>query len=127
MARRLWQQLGIEGVELQINTIGSAQERAAFRARLIAHFERHPGALDDDARRRLHTNPLRLLDSKNPEMQPVIAAAPQLLEAVGAASRANFEAVQAGLREAGISYTINPRLVRGLDYYNLTVFEWVRL
>ena len=125
MARRLWRQLGIEGVELQINTIGSPEERAAFRARLIAHFERHERALDADAQRRLHANPLRLLDSKNPDLQPVIEAAPRLIDAVGAATRANFEAVQAGLREAGISYTINPRLVRGLDYYNLTVFEWV--
>jgi histidyl-tRNA synthetase len=125
MASRLWRRLGIEGVELQINTIGSAEERRAFRAQLIAHFERHERALDEDARRRLHANPLRLLDSKNPELQPVIEAAPKLLDAVGAATRANFDAVQAGLRDAGIAYAINPRLVRGLDYYNLTVFEWV--
>jgi histidyl-tRNA synthetase len=125
MARRVWDRLGIEGVELQINTIGSAEERRAFRAQLIAHFERHERALDEDARRRLHANPLRLLDSKNPEMQPLIEAAPKLIDAVGEATRANFEAVQAGLRDAGIAYKINPRLVRGLDYYNLTVFEWV--
>ncbi len=125
MARRFWQKLGIEGYELQINTIGSAEERRAFRAQLIAYFERHERALDEDARRRLHANPLRLLDSKNPEMQPVIEAAPKLIDAVGAATRANFDAVQAGLRGAGIAYKINPRLVRGLDYYNLTVFEWV--
>jgi histidyl-tRNA synthetase len=125
MARRLWQRLGIEGVELQINTIGSAEERRAFRARLIEHFARHESALDEDARRRLHVNPLRILDSKNPSMQPIIEEAPKLLEAVGAATRANFEAVQAGLADAGIAFAINPRLVRGLDYYNLTVFEWV--
>ena len=125
MARRLWQRLGIEGTELQINTIGSAEERHAFRAQLIAHFERHESALDADARRRLHVNPLRLLDSKNPDMQPVIEAAPKLIDAVGDATRANFETVQEGLRASGIGYTINPRLVRGLDYYNLTVFEWV--
>ena len=125
MARRLWQRLGLEGVELQINTIGAAEERRAFRGKLIDHFERHAGRLDEDARRRLHANPLRILDSKNPEMQAVIEAAPKLIDAVGEATRANFEAVQAGLREAGIPYTINPRLVRGLDYYNLTVFEWV--
>ena len=125
MAHRLWRRLGIEGVELQINTIGSAEERRAFRANLVSHFERHPGALDEDAKRRLHANPLRLLDSKNPGMQEAIEAAPKLIDAVGAASRANFEAVQDGLREAGIAYTVNPRLVRGLDYYNLTVFEWV--
>ena len=109
----------------RVNTIGSPAERHAFRAKLIAHFERHAHALDEDAKRRLHVNPLRLLDSKNPAMQAVIEAAPKLIEALGPESKANFEAVQAGLREAGIPYTVNPRLVRGLDYYNLTVFEWV--
>jgi histidyl-tRNA synthetase len=125
LAHRLWRILGIEGVQLQINTIGSAEERRAFRAQLIDYFERHLAALDEDARRRLHANPLRLLDSKNPALQLVINAAPRLMDALGSESRANFEAVQAGLREAGIAYTVNPRLVRGLDYYNLTVFEWV--
>lgn len=125
LARRLWKVLGIEGVELQINTIGSAEERRAFRAQLIGYFESHLELLDEDARRRLHANPLRILDSKNPQMQAMIEAAPRLIDALGDASRANFEAVQAGLREAGIAYTVNPRLVRGLDYYNLTVFEWV--
>jgi len=125
MAQRLWRRLGIEGVELQLNTIGNAGERRAFRAKLIAHFERHAGELDEDAKRRLHANPLRLLDSKNPAMQPVIEAAPKLIDALGVESRANFEAVQQGLRDAGIPYVLNPRLVRGLDYYNLTVFEWV--
>jgi len=125
MAQRLWQRLGIEGVELQINTIGSAAERRAFRAKLIAYFERHLDTLDADAQRRLHANPLRLLDSKNAAMQAVIDAAPRLMDALGDESRANFDAVQAGLRDAGIAFTLNPRLVRGLDYYNLTVFEWV--
>ncbi len=125
LASRLWRRLGLEGAQLQLNTIGSAAERHAFRAKLIAHFERHRAALDEDAKRRLHANPLRLLDSKNPAMQPVIDAAPKLMEALGQDSRANFEAVQAGLRDAGIPFTLNPRLVRGLDYYNLTVFEWV--
>ncbi len=125
MARRLWQTLGIDGVQLQINTIGSAEERRAFRDRLITHFESHKEVLDDDAGRRLYTNPLRILDSKNPALQEMIEAAPRLIDALGESSRANFEAVQAGLREAGIAYSINPRLVRGLDYYNLTVFEWV--
>ncbi len=125
LASRLWRRLGLQGAQLQVNTIGSAEERRAFRAKLIAHFERHQDALDEDAKRRLHANPLRLLDSKNPAMQPVINAAPKLIEALGAESRTNFEAVQAGLRDAGIPYTVNPRLVRGLDYYNLTVFEWV--
>ena len=125
LAHRLWQKLGIDGVQLQINTIGSAEERRAFRAQLIDYFELHRAALDEDASRRLHANPLRILDSKNPAMQPVINAAPRLMDALGGESRANFEAVEAGLREAGIPYTFNPRLVRGLDYYNLTVFEWV--
>lgn len=125
MAHRLWRNLGIDGVQLQINTIGSAAERRAFRATLIDYFERHGAALDEDAGRRLHANPLRLLDSKNPALQPVIEAAPRLMDALGRESRGNFEAVQAGLSEAGIPYTVNPRLVRGLDYYNLTVFEWV--
>lgn len=125
MGHRLWKRLGIDGVELQINTIGSAEERRAFRSTLIAYFERHRDSLDADAARRLHANPLRLLDSKNPALQPIIEGAPRLTETLGEASRANFEAVQAGLRDAGIAYTVNPRLVRGLDYYNLTVFEWV--
>jgi len=125
MARRLWQRLNLDGVQLQINTIGSAEERRAFRDTLIAYFERHQELLDDDAKRRLHANPLRILDSKNPAMQAMIEAAPKLIDAVGRDSRANFEAVQAGLHAAGIPFSINPRLVRGLDYYNLTVFEWV--
>jgi len=125
MARRLWQRLNLDGVQLQINTIGSAGERRAFRDQLIAYFERHQELLDDDAKRRLHANPLRILDSKNPAMQAMIEAAPKLIDAVGRDSRANFEAVQAGLHAAGIPFSINPRLVRGLDYYNLTVFEWV--
>ena len=125
MASRLWQKLGIEEVQLQINTIGSAAERRAFRADLIAYFERHHERLDDDAKRRLHSNPLRILDSKNPALQDTIEAAPKLIDVVGAETRANFEAVQAGLRLAQIPFQVNPRLVRGLDYYNLTVFEWV--
>lgn len=124
MARRLWQRLGLADVQLQINTIGSAEERRAFRGRLIEYFERHRDALDADAARRLHTNPLRILDSKNPTMQELIEGAPRLMDALGDASRATFEAVLAGLREAGIAYTVNPRLVRGLDYYNAVVFEW---
>jgi histidyl-tRNA synthetase len=125
MARRLWRELGIDGVQLQINTIGSAAERRAFRDQLIVYFVSHQALLDEDATRRLHTNPLRILDSKNPALQEMIEAAPRLIDALGDASRRNFEAVQAGLRDAGIPYVINPRLVRGLDYYNLTVFEWV--
>lgn len=125
LVRRLWRRLGIGNVELQINTIGSNEERRAFRGRLIAYFEQHRDALDEDARRRLVTNPLRILDSKNPALQAVIEAAPRLMDHLGDASRANFDAVLAGLQAADIPYVINPRLVRGLDYYNLTVFEWV--
>lgn len=125
MARRLWQKLGIDGVQLQINTIGSAAERRAFRGKLIDYFGRHQHALNDAETKRLQSNPLRILDSKNPALQELIEAAPRLIDAVGAESRANFDAVRAGLDGAGIPFSINPRLVRGLDYYNLTVFEWV--
>ena len=125
LARRLWKRLGIDNVELQINTIGSNDERRAFRGKLIEYFEQHREVLDEDAQRRLLTNPLRILDSKNPAMQAVIEAAPKLMDHLGDASRANFDAVLSGLQAADIPYVINPRLVRGLDYYNLTVFEWV--
>jgi histidyl-tRNA synthetase len=125
LARRLWQRLSIENVELQINTIGSNDERRVFRGKLIEYFGQHREVLDEDAQRRLNTNPLRILDSKNPSMQAVIDGAPKLIDHLGDASRANFDAVLAGLQAANIPYVINPRLVRGLDYYNLTVFEWV--
>ena len=125
MVQRLWQRLGLTGITLELNTIGSADERRAFRDRLIAHFEKTPELLDADAKRRLHTNPLRILDSKNPAMQEMIEAAPKLWDTLGEASRTLFEQVQDGVREAGIAFRVNPRLVRGLDYYNATVFEWV--
>ncbi len=125
MGARLWDDLGLDGIRLQLNTLGQPAERASHRAELIAWFERHADLLDEDARRRLHTNPLRILDSKNPAMQEMIMAAPKLLDHLGDASLAHFEGVQQILRDAGIPYEINPRLVRGLDYYNLTVFEWV--
>ncbi len=128
MCRALWRDLGlVEGrdVRLELNSLGQPSERLAHRAALIAHFEKHADALDDDARRRLHSNPLRILDSKNPAMQAIIEAAPQLMDFLGAASLAHFDAVRAALDAAGLAYRVNPRLVRGLDYYNLTVFEWV--
>ena len=125
MLARLWRTLGLTGIALAINSIGDPDERRAHRAALIAHFERHAGVLDDDAKRRLHTNPLRILDSKHPALQEVIAAAPRLVDGLGAASRAHFEGVCALLDDSGIAYAIEPRLVRGLDYYNRTVFEWV--
>ena len=125
MADALWKELGIGGVELQINSLGQPEERNLHRAALIAHFEAHADALDPESRRRLHLNPLRLLDSKNPDMQPVIEAAPKLLDFLGEASKAHLAAVLAILDANGVPYSMNPRLVRGMDYYNLTVFEFV--
>ena len=125
MCARLWDDLGLDDIRLQINTLGLPAERAVHRAELISYFEQHAELLDEDARRRLHTNPLRILDSKNPHMQEMILGAPRLIDFVGAESLAHFEGVQQVLRDVGIPYEINPRLVRGLDYYNLTVFEWV--
>jgi histidyl-tRNA synthetase len=112
-------------VRLELNCLGSAAERAAHRGALVAYFAAHVDALDADARRRLHSNPLRILDSKTPALQPLIEAAPRLLDFLGAESQAHFGALRAALDAAGLAYRINPRLVRGLDYYNLTVFEWV--
>jgi histidyl-tRNA synthetase len=114
-----------EGTRLLINSIGDAEERRAHREDLIAYFETHAAKLDADAKRRLHTNPLRILDSKNPDMQAIVEGAPQLVGRLGDASRAHFDGVQAILADNGVAFEINPRLVRGLDYYNRTVFEWV--
>jgi histidyl-tRNA synthetase len=125
MLARLWKALGITDVELQINTIGDASERAAYRQTLIAYFEQHAELLDEDAKRRLHANPLRILDSKNPRMQAMIEAAPKLFDVLGAESRAHYDGLCALLDAAGVPYTLNTRLVRGLDYYNRSVFEWV--
>ena len=125
MGARLWQDLGLDNIRLEINSLGQPEERAAHRAALIAYFEAHKDQLDEDAQRRLHSNPLRILDTKNPAMQPLVTDAPRLMDYLGADSLAHFERVQALVRHAGIPFTINPRLVRGLDYYNLTVFEWV--
>ena len=125
MLARLLRELGIADVELQINSIGDADERLAYRKTLIAYFEQHADLLDEDAKRRLHTNPLRILDTKNPRMQAMCEAAPRLMDCLNEASRTHFETLCQLLAEAGIVYTINHRLVRGLDYYNRTVFEWV--
>ncbi len=125
MGARLWDDLGLDGIRLEINSLGQSEERAQYRANLIAYFEKYRDVLDEDATRRLYTNPLRILDSKNPDMQALIAEAPKLMAHLGAESMAHFEGVQQTLRDVGVPYTINPRLVRGLDYYNLTVFEWV--
>ncbi|MDP3439450.1 MAG: histidine--tRNA ligase [Azonexus sp.] len=125
MGARLWGDLGLDGIELQINSLGQPEERALHRAALITYFEENAELLDEEAKRRLHTNPLRILDTKNPAMQDLCTAAPKLIDYLGDESLAHFEGVQRVLRDAGVSYKINPRLVRGLDYYNLTVFEWV--
>jgi histidyl-tRNA synthetase len=125
MAARLWKLLGITDVRLEINSLGQADERAAHRTALIAHLEQHQAVFDEDGLRRMYTNPLRVLDTKNPDMQEMANAAPRLFDFLGEASRAHFDAVCARLDDAGIAYTLNTRMVRGLDYYNLTVFEWV--
>jgi len=125
MGARLWSDLGLDGIELQINSLGQAEERARHRTALITYFEENAELLDDDSQRRLHTNPLRILDSKNPALQELCAAAPRLIDFLGPESLDHFEGVQRVLRDAGLPFTVNPRLVRGLDYYNLTVFEWV--
>jgi histidyl-tRNA synthetase len=128
MCRMLWRELGlVEGrdVRLEINSLGQPDERRAHREALIAHFEAHAELLDEDAKRRLHSNPLRILDTKNPAMQTVVESAPQLMSFLGAESLAHLDAVRASLDAVGQPYRVNPRLVRGMDYYNLTVFEWV--
>jgi len=128
MCRMLWRELGlVEGrdVRLEINSLGQPDERRAHREALIAHFEAHVELLDEDAKRRLHSNPLRILDTKNPAMQSVVESAPQLMSFLGAESLAHLDAVRASLDAVGQPYRVNPRLVRGMDYYNLTVFEWV--
>ena len=125
IAAQLWKRLGLTGFELQINTLGTPACRAEHRAALIAYLEQHEAALDEDAKRRLHSNPLRVLDSKVPATQAIVADAPKLLDYLDEASQAHFDAVKAGLDALGIAYVVNPRLVRGLDYYTHTVFEWV--
>ena len=122
---RLWKLLGIRDVALHVNSIGDAADRKAHREKLVAYFDKHAGVLDEDAKRRLHTNPLRILDSKNPAMQSMIEGAPRLTDQLGDAAAEHFEALKVLLDAAGLKYTVNPRLVRGLDYYNRSVFEWV--
>jgi histidyl-tRNA synthetase len=125
LCARLWRVLGIHGLRLQINSLGTAAARAAYREKLVAYLRAHQAELDEDGLRRLEKNPLRVLDSKNPAMQGVIDGAPNLLDHLDDASRRHFDALRAALDTAGIAYEINPRLVRGLDYYTRTVFEWV--
>jgi len=128
MSAALWRDLGIEvgtDVRLEINSLGQPEERRAHRDALIEHLQAHEDVLDEEAKRRLHSNPLRILDTKNPAMQSVVEAAPKLIDFLGEASLAHFHAVQQSLDAAGIAYRVNTRLVRGMDYYNLTVFEWI--
>ncbi len=125
LCQRLWDDLGLEHIRLEINSIGNAEERNRHRADLIAYFEKHSDKLDEDAKRRLYSNPLRILDTKNPTMQEMVNAAPKLLDYLDQESLQHFEGLQKILRHNNIPFSINPRLVRGMDYYNRTVFEWV--
>ena len=125
LTRRLWQAVGINGLRLEINSLGEGHERDVYRKALVSYLAANASALDEDSLRRLNTNPLRVLDSKNPDMQEIIAGAPNIVDHLGDASREHFERFCAGLDAAGVAYQINPRLVRGLDYYNRTVFEWI--
>ncbi|MDP2693258.1 MAG: histidine--tRNA ligase [Gallionella sp.] len=125
MCARLWRKLGLHDVTLQLNTLGDTASRHRHRAKLIGYFEQHLDMLDADATRRLHSNPLRILDSKNPAMQELISAAPRLADELEDDALSHFDEVQAILRRHDVAFEINPQLVRGLDYYNRTVFEWV--
>lgn len=125
LTARLWRRLGISRVRLLLNSLGTAESRRAYRARLVDYFRAHEPRLDADSRRRLDANPLRILDSKNPEMRELVAEAPLLTEHLDGDSRAHFEGLCAALDSIGVDYEVDPRLVRGLDYYSRTVFEWV--
>ncbi len=125
LASALFKELGLRDIRLELNSLGQPIERLAHRAALITHLEQHLDLLDEEAKRRLHTNPLRILDTKNPALKQVVESAPQLLNFLGEASMAHFNALRAMLDANGLAYTINPRLVRGMDYYNLTVFEFI--
>ncbi len=125
LAHQLWSELGIKDVRLELNSLGQPEERKAHRAALIAYFEKNVELLDEEAKRRLHTNPLRILDTKNPVMQALVNGAPQLIEFLGEKSLTHFAQVKTILAANGVAFTVNPRLVRGMDYYNLTVFEFI--
>lgn len=125
MSARMWRSLGLDGLVLHINSLGTAASRATYRDKLVGYLRAREAELDDDSRRRLDVNPLRVLDSKNPAMQDIVAAAPQLLDHLDDASRDHFERLRGYLDAAGVRYDVNPRLVRGLDYYSRTVFEWL--
>lgn len=125
MLSRLWKLLGLKDIHLELNSLGQVEERKAHREALIKHLEANIDVLDEDGKRRMYSNPLRVLDTKNPAMQDMANSAPKLFDFLGEESKAHFQEICTRLEQAGIAYTINPRLVRGLDYYNLTVFEWV--
>ena len=125
LAHDLWQAIGLKDVRLELNSLGQPPERLAHRAALITHFEKHQAVLDEDAKRRLYTNPLRILDTKNPALKDLVESAPQLMNFLGEASLAHFNALRQILDANGVQYSLNPRLVRGMDYYNLTVFEFI--
>jgi len=125
VSARIWRALEIPGLQLQLNTLGTPEERAAYRGELVAYFQSHAELLDADSKRRLTSNPLRILDSKNPNMRAMLDAAPALTSYLGEESQSHFAFVRQALEKAGIDYVVNPRLVRGLDYYSRTVFEWV--
>ena len=125
LAHDLWQAIGLKNVRLELNSLGQPPERLAHRAALITHFEKHQDVLDEDAKRRLYTNPLRILDTKNPAMKEVVESAPQLMNFLGEASLVHFNALRQILDANGVQYSLNPRLVRGMDYYNLTMFEFI--
>lgn len=124
MAVALWKELGLTDVRLELNSLGQPHERLTHRQALIAYFEQHAELLDEDAKRRLHSNPLRILDTKNPAMQALVQSAPRPIDYLGDASLAHFNTLKTILDANGVAYTVNPRLVRGMDYYNLTVFEF---
>ncbi len=125
IGERLWRRLRLGALRLELNSLGSRAIQDAFRARLVEYLTRHASSLDEDSRRRLDTNPLRILDSKNPDMQDLLGAAPRIVDCLDDESREHFEGLQAMLEASGVAFSVNPRLVRGLDYYTRTVFEWV--
>lgn len=125
LAAQLWKELGIEGVSLELNSLGQPEERKTHREALIAYFEQHTEVMDEEAKRRMYSNPLRVLDTKNPAMQEMVNAAPRLMDYLGDASKAHLKAVQDILDANDVAWSLNPRLVRGMDYYNLTVFEFI--
>ncbi|GAB6070699.1 histidine--tRNA ligase [Thiomicrorhabdus hydrogeniphila] len=125
LTARLWEKLGLENLELQINSLGSKEARAAYREILVTYLTQYKDQLDEDSLRRLDSNPLRILDTKNPDMKDIVEGAPKLIDHLDAESKQHFETVKSYLDDLGIGYVVNPNLVRGLDYYNRTVFEWV--